>query len=121
MGPFGNMPRAIRTANVGEINQREQQGKGYDDDCTIEEARPRSRSARPGVHGGWRLRVHQDAGGRSFLQAFSAAQDIKLSYNEQGVLVDRGEPEGAQSILALLEKDWGYPVVAGDLTRMTRW
>ena len=49
------------------------------------------------------------------LQAFSAAQDIKLSYNEQGVLVDRGEPEGAESILALLEKDWGYPVVAGDL------
>ena len=49
------------------------------------------------------------------LQAFSAAQDIKLSYNEQGVLVDRGEPAGAQEILALLEKDWGYPVVAGDL------
>ncbi len=49
------------------------------------------------------------------LQAFSAAQDIKLSYNDQGVLVDRGEPAGAQEILALLEKDWGYPVVAGDL------
>ena len=29
------------------------------------------------------------------LQAFSAAQDIKLTYNEQGVLVDRGEPAGA--------------------------
>ena len=49
------------------------------------------------------------------LQAFSAAQDIKLSYNEQGQLVDRGEPAGAQAILALLQKDWGYPVVAGDL------
>jgi hypothetical protein len=49
------------------------------------------------------------------LQAFSSAQDIKLSYNEQGVLVDRGEPAQAQEILALLEKDWGYPVVAGDL------
>jgi hypothetical protein len=49
------------------------------------------------------------------LQAFSTAQDIKLSYNEQGQLVDRGEPAQAQEILALLEKDWGYPVVAGDL------
>jgi hypothetical protein len=49
------------------------------------------------------------------LQAFSAAQDIKLSYNEQGQLVDRGEPAGAQAILALLQKDWGYPVVASDL------
>lgn len=53
-------------------------------------------------------------GSRS-LQAFSAAQDIKLSYNEQGQLVDRGEPAQAQEILALLQKDWGYPVVAGDL------
>jgi hypothetical protein len=53
-------------------------------------------------------------GARS-LQAFSAAQDIKLSYNEQGQLVDRGEPAQAQEILALLQKDWGYPVVAGDL------
>jgi hypothetical protein len=49
------------------------------------------------------------------LQAFSTAQDIKLSYNEQGVLVDRGEPAEAQGILALLTNDWGYPVVAGDL------
>ena len=53
-------------------------------------------------------------GARS-LQAFSAAQDIRLTYNEQGQLVDRGETAGAQEILALLEKDWGYPVVAGDL------
>jgi hypothetical protein len=53
-------------------------------------------------------------GARS-LQAFSVAQDIKLSYNEQGQLVDRGEPAQAQEILALLQKDWGYPVVAGDL------
>ena len=29
-------------------------------------------------------------------------------------LVDRGEPAQAQEILALL-KDWGYPIVAGDL------
>ena len=53
-------------------------------------------------------------GARS-LQAFSAAQQIKLSYNEQGQLVDRGKTEEAQGILSLLENDWGYPVVASDL------
>jgi hypothetical protein len=53
--------------------------------------------------------------GAESLQAFSAAQDVKLSYNEAGVLVDRGEPEGAAAILALLQNDWGYPVVASDL------
>jgi hypothetical protein len=53
--------------------------------------------------------------GYSSLQAFSAAQDVKLSYNEEGQLVDRGETAQAQEILALLEGEWGYPVVAGDL------
>jgi hypothetical protein len=53
--------------------------------------------------------------GYSSLQAFSAAQDIKLSYNEQGALVDRGEPAPAQAILGLLRDEWGYPVVDGDL------
>jgi hypothetical protein len=49
------------------------------------------------------------------LQAFSAAQDVQLSYNEEGQLVDRGETAGAQAILSLLTNDWGYPVVEGDL------
>lgn len=49
------------------------------------------------------------------LQAFSAAQDVKLTYNEQGQLVDRGETAEAQQIMALLTNDWGYPVVASDL------
>jgi hypothetical protein len=49
------------------------------------------------------------------LQAFSAAQDVRLTYNEEGQLVDRGEPAGAQAILALLSDDWGYPVAAGEL------
>jgi hypothetical protein len=49
------------------------------------------------------------------LQAFSAAQDVRLSYNEGGQLVDRGKPEGAQAIMSLLTNDWGYPVVASDL------
>ena len=49
------------------------------------------------------------------LQAFSAAQNVKLNYNEEGQLVDRGETEGAQAIMALLVEDWAYPVVASDL------
>ena len=53
--------------------------------------------------------------GAASLQAFSAAQDVKLTYNEAGVLVDRGETAEAAAILALLETDWGYPVVAADL------
>ena len=58
--------------------------------------------------------IRTQEGARS-LQAFSAAQDIKLTYNDQGQLVDRGETAEAQGILALLQKDWGYPVVAADL------
>src|SRR5262245_63859954 len=53
--------------------------------------------------------------GAESLQAFSAAQDVELTYNEAGVLIDRGETEEAAAILALLETDWGYPVVASDL------
>jgi hypothetical protein len=49
------------------------------------------------------------------LDAFSAAQNVKLSYNEQGQLVDRGETEGAQAIMSLLVSDWGFPVVASEL------
>lgn len=53
-------------------------------------------------------------GSRS-LSAFSAAQNVTLTYNDQGQLVDRGETEGANAIMSLLINDWGYPVVAGDL------
>jgi len=49
------------------------------------------------------------------LDAFSAAQGVTLTYNDQGELVDRGETAGAQKIMALLTVDWGYPVVAGEL------
>jgi hypothetical protein len=49
------------------------------------------------------------------LDAFSAAQNVKLTYNDEGQLVDRGEVAGAQAIMALLTQDWGYPVVTGDL------
>jgi len=53
--------------------------------------------------------------GQRSLQAFSAAQGVELSYNEEGQLVDRGTTEGAQSIMALLTVDWGYPVQAAEL------
>jgi len=53
--------------------------------------------------------------GTASLKAFSAAQDVQLAYNEEGQLVDRGETEGAQAIMALLTNDWGYPVVDSEL------
>jgi hypothetical protein len=63
--------------------------------------------------GGFAL-IKAQEGYRS-LQAFSAAQDVRLSYNDEGQLVDRGETAGAQSIMSLLTNDWGYPVAQGDL------
>ena len=53
--------------------------------------------------------------GYASLKAFSAAQGVTLTYNEEGQLVDRGETEGAQAIMTLLTEDWGYPVVAAEL------
>ncbi|HSJ90863.1 MAG TPA: hypothetical protein VK917_02270 [Ilumatobacter sp.] len=52
-------------------------------------------------------------GGYNALEAFSAAQNVELSYNEDGELIDRGTVEGAQAIRALLEDDWDFPVVDG--------
>ena len=51
--------------------------------------------------------------GYGSLEAFSAAQNVELSYNEDGQLIDRGEVEGAQAIMSLLEDDWDFPVVMG--------
>src|SRR5512145_1377716 len=53
--------------------------------------------------------------GYGSLQAFSEAQNVKLSYNEDGELTDRGETEGAEAIMSLLTDDWNYPVVESDL------
>ena len=53
--------------------------------------------------------------GYDSLQAFSAAQNVVLKYNEQGQLLDRGKPEEAQRIMRLLAEDWGYPVVESEL------
>lgn len=66
------------------------------------------------VAGGGYAYIKTQEGARS-LQAFSAAQNVKLSYNAQGQLVDGGKTEEAQAILGLLTNDWGFPVVASDL------
>ena len=54
-------------------------------------------------------------GGYTALQSFSEVQNVELNYNDDGQLVDRGEVEGAQAIRALLEDDWGFPIVESDL------
>lgn len=53
--------------------------------------------------------------GAKALNTFSAAQAVKLSYNDQGQLTDRGKVEGGQAIMSLLENDWGYTVNQADL------
>ncbi len=53
--------------------------------------------------------------GAQSLQAFSAAQNVKLNYNENGQLVDRGETAGSEKIMALLTNDWGYTVDRSEL------
>ena len=53
--------------------------------------------------------------GYDSLQAFSEAQNVTLTYNEQGQLTDRGTTEEADAIMALLTDDWQYPVVESDL------
>jgi hypothetical protein len=53
--------------------------------------------------------------GYDSLEALSAAQNVELTYDEDGQLLDRGETEGAEAIMALLEEDWQYPVVESDL------
>ncbi|MCH8899107.1 MAG: hypothetical protein IH942_01280 [Acidobacteria bacterium] len=63
--------------------------------------------------GGYAYLQVQD--GYDSLQAFSEAQNVTLSYNEDGELVDRGTTEGADAIMTLLTDEWGYPVVESDL------
>ena len=53
--------------------------------------------------------------GYDSLEAVSAAQNVQLTYNEDGQLTDRGETEGAQAIMGLLVDDWKYPVVQSDM------
>lgn len=53
--------------------------------------------------------------GYNSLQKFSQAQNVTLSYNEDGQLVDRGATEDAQAILTMLRDEWGYPVNEAEL------
>lgn len=62
--------------------------------------------------GGYAYLKIQD--GYDSLQSFSEAQNVTLSYNEDGQLIDRGTTEGAEAIMTLLVDDWQYPVVDGD-------
>ena len=53
--------------------------------------------------------------GYGSLQAFSEAQNVTLTYNEDEQLIDRGTTEEAQAIKELLTDDWSYAVVESDL------
>jgi len=65
------------------------------------------------VAGGYAFMKVQE--GERSLSAFSAAQGVALTYNDQGQLTDRGTTEGAVPIMALLTDDWGYPVQSAEL------
>ena len=52
--------------------------------------------------------------GYDSLQAFSTEQNVTLSYNDDGELIDRGSTEEAQNIMTLLTVDWAYPVDDSD-------
>ena len=53
--------------------------------------------------------------GYDSLQKFSEAQNVTLSYNEDGQLIDRGTVEGAEAIMVFLQDEWGYAVVGSEL------
>jgi hypothetical protein len=53
--------------------------------------------------------------GSQALQAFSAAQNVKLTYNEAGQLTSGGGTEDADKIMSLLTNDWGYTVDKSEL------
>jgi hypothetical protein len=53
--------------------------------------------------------------GYTAFDKFSAAENVTLSYNEDGELVDRGTVEGAEAIMTLLTEEWGFKVNESDL------
>jgi hypothetical protein len=52
--------------------------------------------------------------GAHALQAFSTAQNVKLAYDDQGVL-GGANPEEATGIMSLLVNDWGFAVDKSEL------
>jgi len=54
--------------------------------------------------------------GTQALQASSAAQNVKLTYNADGQLADaKGDTTEAVAIMGMLTNDWGYSVDKGEL------
>ena len=53
--------------------------------------------------------------GAQALQAFSAAQNVKLTYNEAGQLTSGGGTADADKIMSLLTNEWGYTVDKSEL------
>ncbi len=53
--------------------------------------------------------------GMDALQKFSGAQNVTLSYDDDGNLIDRGTTEGADAIMTMLTDEWGYPVLNNEL------
>ena len=49
-------------------------------------------------------------GGATSLQAVYKAQNVMMSYDDNGNFIDRGEVAGGNAILNLLEDDWKYPL-----------
>jgi len=54
------------------------------------------------------------AEGQRSLNAFSAAQNVKLAYNDQGQLLDHGDAAAAQAIMNRLTNEWGYATNPAD-------
>lgn len=63
-----------------------------------------------GIYGLTQVKNGYDA-----LNTYSAAQNVTLSYNEEGELLDRGTPEGAEPILDMLENEWGWTIKRSEL------
>ena len=53
--------------------------------------------------------------GAAALQAYSKAENVNLTYNQDGALADKaGSTEEATNIMAMLVNDWKFPVIASD-------
>ena len=70
---------------------------------------------RPWLPPRFRRRLREGPGRLRLPAGLLAAQNVELTYNEDGQLTDRGETAGAEEIMALLTDDWKYPVVQSDL------
>src|SRR5205085_5790634 len=64
------------------------------------------------VAGGYAFIKVQD--GQRALNSFSAAQGVKLTYNDQGQLTSGGKTEEAATIMDRLTNEWGFTVDQAD-------